>query len=980
MYYISMPKYIHVHVYHIHMSPVRLFHISPLQDVSFSSVLSHVHSSISTDALLMLPLSPSLGLVSLPTSHPHISPEAHLALHSLLLTYLAMSAARCSVPSSTVGRTGRFSPLHTLSKLPLRITALFQTILNGQLAILVGVSLPQGRKRSMSYPSVVHCSTKKSTGSSGTILSPLDAPRNPAAVELDDVLHGLKLRDMLGDVMEDIVTEQPEDTTGVNISTDTLNEIQPLLDMSVQAFLSVHPDTDPLTTPTSFYWHSLYQSSCLPSSEALCTAQALQSTVCALPSDSLAKPSVVFHAIHGAYAFGLSIAGMRLVYGEPCVPLDLPAHSGDEDTITDFTAALVLCLRGPDAVNQCMDLVGPQDYSLAKVTDPNSIMALYGRPQHHPMQCTRTPFRAHAALSKWFGGRACLCTGSVLGMTDSRTRSERRKRQRVRFSESDFESEDNLPPPTPNISFPPLVANRPLLTVLPYEQVLVVVSPLLPPVCYSSVLATCGRLGFDIAGAKRVRLNSKRATVLDISASFVSHFTPSSTPPSPDFASFPSSHPLSTDPPLNIPPLPSLLLIVCRENALVHSCALKTAIIADLKSLLTVNPQLEDRVVLDLPMGALLHAVPYSAEKLKLLGSFAATTIKSVSCLPRLAPEWQREGERYGEEISFLAVTQSSGLARVVDVLQRVFGVKTETQWDKESVHTEECDIETQNLGGFELLGIKLIPQLSRFHAKQLCPIPSSDHAHQEALELLSNAPAIILVVRGISCNHRLKRLLVPGVTSRCFSSRQPLSSLSLITSNSLSQAFHFTTMFFTDKELFCDPVSWPLLSAVPSAWARADVLCDYRKPPQLLYSVLVVRGGQWRLLVKVVERLCRVGFQVCGVTMRSEEEGTETPEFTSGVSYITTAWKHTVHIFGNSVITYTYVILYRNMCVNVPMQRVCLEVAVCVSRQNAVWYLNHELKPFLSSTTRQNTLHSEHVCTCTCIYSVTLRERSFVY
>ena len=810
-----------------------------------------------------------------------------MTLNSLLLTYLAVSAACSPVPSAVAKQVAvtKHKISSSLHKLPFRITSLYQTILDGQPCVVIGASLPQGRKRSVSYPSLVNRNERKQ---SGAVLSPLDAPRSPSALELDEILHRLKLRDLLGGLIVDSGDEDAEQTTEsgsdrVAISSDIFNEIQPILDMPTQAIFSVHHDTDTLTIPISFYWKSLYQPSCLPTAEALCTAQALQSTVCAIPSVSLAKPSLVFHAIRGVYSFGLTIAGLRTVYGESYLVLDMPSPSENDDAVSDFSSVLVLCLRGPDAVSQCMDLVGPEDYNLAKVTDPNSIMAKYGSPQCQPMQCTRTPFRVSAALSKWFGGRACLRTGSVLGMTDPWTRSERRKRQRVRFSESEFESEDNLPPPTPDVSFPSLVTNRPLLTVLPYEQVLLVVSPHLPPICYGFILATCGQLGFDIAGIKRMRLNTKRVAMLDIPAAFVSHFTPSSTPPSPNFTSF-AGHPLDTDPPLSIPPLPSLLLIVCRENALVQSCALKTAIVANLKSLLPTNPQLKDHVMLDYTMRAMFHVVPYDSEKLKTLGSFVATTVTSVSSLPQLACEWDTEAERFEEEISFLAVTQSTGLTRAVNVLQLLFDLKAVTDGglrsrpvaddhDKESVVSER-----QSLGGFELIGIKLIPQLSRFHAKQLCPIPTSEHAYQEAIGLLSNRPALILVVRGIACNSRLKKLLVPDPPR--FSSRHSLSSLSLLASDTLSQAFRYTTMFFTDKELFCDPTTWPLLSSVPSAWARTDVLCDYQRPPVLLYSVLVMRGGEWRLLVKVVDRLCRVGFRVCAVTMR-REESEESPETT---------------------------------------------------------------------------------------------------
>lgn len=743
--------------------------------------------------------------------------------------------------------------------------------------------------RSVSYPRVLPSETRKSLKASGAMLSPLKPPPNPSARELESVLHGVKMGDLVGEVgerereeMEEVKKEGKEERR-VAILTSIWEEIQPLLELPADVFFSVYSDPTPVTTPISFYWRSLYQPSCLPSSESLQSPTALQSTVCVLPLISLIRPDVVFDTLHGAHSFGLYIAGIRLVFGEPSLPLDLPATTCNDDVITDSALVLALALRGPDAVYRCMDLAGPEDYNLAKVTDPGSIIARFGSPDSTPVYCVRTPFRVTAALSKWFGGRGCLRTGSVLGMTDPRTRSERRKRQRVRFSESDLESEDNLPPPSPDISFPPLVPNRPLLSALPYGQILLVVSPLLSPSSYSSILSTCGRLGFDVLGVKRVRLNSKRATALDIPPTFVSHFTPSSVPPSPSFAEFDDTHPLATEYTANTPPLPSLLLILGRENALVHSCALKVSIAESLKTLLRLNPQLEEEVSGSHPMGALLHALPYTPEGLKMVGSFASVATTSSSSLPQLASEWEREGEKYGEEIAFLAVTQSSSLPRAVETLQCVFGVKGEQGWAEGGVRkeaedeNEERESETLALGGFELLGMKLIPQLFRFHAKQLCPVPTSDHTYHKAIQLLSDAPALVMVFRGIACNRRLQALLRPK--SLRFSSRQSPASLSILLSDSLSQAFHYATMFFTDKELFCDSFRWPLASVVPSLWARTDVLHDLQRPPPQLYSVLVMKGEGWRVLVKVVERLCRVGFSVCGMTMRAGEEEEEEGE-----------------------------------------------------------------------------------------------------
>ena len=797
-------------------------------------------------------------------------------------------------------------------KLQVRITAVHKTKLDGQLVVMAGVSLPQGRTRSMSYPRMLPSQMKKPLKgqTSSMLLSPLDTPPNPAAIELQSMLCGLKVADLVGEIMKGEACNQKESNTEngreskVAILPCIRKEIQPLLEMSADTLFSVHHDPAKANTPISFYWHSLYQPSCLPSAESLKTPTVLQTTVCLLPLPSLLRPDLVFHVLHDVRLSGLDVAGSRLVPGEPCLPLDLPTTPSNDDVIADTSLVLALALRGPDAVYRCMEVLGPEDFGLAKVINPTSIVTRFGCPDSTPVYCIRTPFRTPAALSKWFGGRACLETGSLLGMTDPQTRRERRKRQRVRFSESEIESEDNLPPPPAvDFSFPPLVPNQPLLLVVPYSQILLVVSPLLPPSSYSSIFTSCGHLGYDISAVKRVRLNSKRVAGLGIPPTYVSHFTPSSVPPSPSFADL-HPHPLSSEYTCNTPPLPSLLLLLGRENALVHSCGLKLAILEGLRKTLQLNPQLEMEVSLDKPVGAFLNAVSYTPERLKTVGSLtsiASTTSSSSSSssLPQLDPEWERGGERYGEEIAFLALTGCSELSRAVETLHSVFSLRGEQSWTergderaadvKSGWEDEDRENESQTLGGFELLGMKLIPQLFRYHAKQLCPVSTSDQLYQKAIQQLSDSPTLVLVLRGIAANCRLHQLLKPKRT-RCSScpSSSSLSSLSLLLSNSLSQAVRFAAMFFSDKELFCDAHRWTLASFVPSKWARADVLYSFRSPPLHLHSVVVVRsegwsvlvrGEGWRVLVKMLERLCRVGFKVCGLTMRRESEKEKTKE-----------------------------------------------------------------------------------------------------
>lgn len=82
------------------------------------------------------------------------------------------------------------------------------------------------------------------------------------------------------------------------------------------------------------------------------------------------------------------------------------------------TLALALC--GPDAIYRWADAVGPDDSSLAKLTDPTSLSALFGPGL---VQAIKSPYQYQGVLAKWFGGRACLRSGTVFGMSDPHTKS-----------------------------------------------------------------------------------------------------------------------------------------------------------------------------------------------------------------------------------------------------------------------------------------------------------------------------------------------------------------------------------------------------------------------------------------------------------------------------------------------------------------------------------------------------------------------------
>ena len=815
-----------------------------------------------TDALLVLPLSDQ-GLTLLPEAFSELDMATQQIVHLLLLTWLTtIVASSPQVKGYSPSQNGNGEEVSSTQdgSIPFRITAMQQTIFDGTTAVIMGVALERRESARKSSSSSVQCSHT----------SDAEQFKLPSIVqEIEHFLQHTTFSSALDNLLKEATIQE-------YVSTISQASLEPLFHLPLSAVFSVHSDHSALTTPVSFYWHSKYNPNCLPSNESLKPHTKLQTTVTTIPQQSLSMLHLIFSILHSIHTSGLDIAGLRVVFREATSSIDKSSSDIASQELT-----LVLAIRGPDAIFRWMEAVGPEDSTLAKVTDPQSLSARFGSPKRELLHCVRTPYRATAALAKWFGGRACLKTGIVLGVSDARTRSERRKRQRVRFSES--ESEDGLPSPLLDVTFPPLISNRPLLIAPSYSKMLLVISPHIPPSCYSTVLASCSHLGFDVLGMKRIRLNSKRATALNISPSFITHFTPSSTPPSPSVVDF-VAHPLSAEHGQNAPPLPSVLLLLGRENALQHSVTLRDAILSDLSHLLKLN-QLSLAINLTDTPHTIVHTTEYAEEILKVIGTFSFTAINNSITQPPLLTE-EREMGGPLEELCFIVVTQSNSLKRAVELLDRIFHIQPTHNW--EDPITPELGnrsaLSSEEFGRFELLGLKLVPRLSRFHAKQVCPFSPDDPLYQPSVQSLSDAPALLIVFRGIDCNKRLGKILLQASKSILHTVASSEKKLQVIISHNVGKALTLTSTFFTDKELFIDAENWVLASYVPPAWLHdCNVLQSFQKAPEVLYSLFMVSSSHMNLLMKVLEKLSRSEFSFVGLALHFLEKETVIEDLASG-------------------------------------------------------------------------------------------------
>lgn len=617
----------------------------------------------------------------------------------------------------------------------------------------------------------------------------------------------------MGAIIDSILPLVPSHHTTTNIN----HELTTVSSISLSNLFTLqNEDTTLLNTPLSFYVHSFYTTNCLPTSDAsLKSTSLLQTTVCTIRMPHLSNLKLVFDLLFMATSQGLDVSGLRLVYSHDLV--------------------LAIALRGSDAVSRLVDIVGPHDHTIALVTDPHSLSSRYittGGPLVH---CVHSQYWAKMELAKWFGGRACLSSGTIIGVSDLITRLERKKRQRVRFSES--ESEEVLPLPE-DIDYPPLISNRPLLLVYPYAKVILIASPMITPRCYSTLLDSVARAGFDLHGVKRLRLNFKRAQSLDIPTSFIPYFTPSSTPVSPSSLNNEFSPGLS--PPTGnsammtssspFPPLPSLLLVLGRENAHFHSEFLLKEITLSLQKLAT------EQNIFDIttPIESIVHVTNFTDEVLKIIGSYTFTP--STASTARPSPLLLEE-KGFKEEICFIAMPGHTCTGVLINTLKVV------CKGGEEEGRTKS---ERDDLGGFEVLGFKIVPSVSRFQAKQLCPYALNSIGFQETVDYLCGKPVALLVLRGLNSNERVQTLIKGSEHQAKLEIRPGRKEVDVISTEDLNKAFHLTSLFFIDKELFSHPLMWSWANMVPPSWLNdCAILSSLTVDPDPLLSVFTVSLSQ---------------------------------------------------------------------------------------------------------------------------------------
>ena len=765
----------------------QVYNALSVQDATYEPVLCQTSSFVTTNALFIVELD-SKGLPVVDNLRCDAELDMLKATKSLLIALLVILASKSSNNEA-------------MYSLPFIVTGLKQMVFDGKPAIVIAISTATERKND------------------SATLCDVDRWLNNTSLEQLIGIAGINIPSMISEAICD----------EYNLLIHPLSDI-----------FCFSEDTSSFFMPASFYWERFGKDDGTYGEIINCD---IETTVAIIHHGWLSDAIFLFSVFNSITSAGLDLAGLRLL-GEPN---DNDVKSCEEAHLSGLTLVLALAIRGPQAINRWTEVVGPADCELAKVTDPTSLSALFGKPKGDLMWFSRNARKAFYATAKWFGGRACIKTKTVLGINDAATKAEKRKWQKVRFADSPkSDLTEPSTPTTPTITSCLFAAN--------HSKIILTVSPKLAPLLYSLVFSACDQTGYKILGIKRMRLNHKRARMLSLSSDDkMDNFTPSS--PSKNMKESPLS-PLS---PLceSTPPMPSLLLILSRENAMYHSSVLFMC----LQEKLSPHFSSKNSLLVE------LRIAPYSDMVLSSIKSFTETPSKPFFSSSKISSlKSSVENIHLREEISVVCFFEHQ-IQNLVTSLNVILSVGNYTvsedpiDFKLESKQGENNKNKSSLLGGFELLGLKWLPKVEK-HALQDVKVLEEYiecFKHGDMITNLVIEAFVVVVFRGMDANNRIRQLL-----NKCNSLHKSSVAMTITAFAGLQLA----SLLFASKELFPDfDVRHLSTYSSPQLLTSSNIFQSMEENEcNKCVSVLVVKVDAFKLFVKVLEKLCRHSFRIVGL------------------------------------------------------------------------------------------------------------------
>lgn len=445
---------------------------------------------------------------------------------------------------------------------------------------------------------------------------------------------------------------------------------------------------------------------------------------------------------------------------------------------------LVLALRGPRAISQWQDEVGPVDAKLAQRTDPNSLRALYshGAKEDHLFWCPRNVQSAGTELARWFGGR--VPESGVINIGSSEPLVTLDEKPKGSPGKGRNAKTQLLTSSLHSICGPPPY----FLTACTNTSVFFIVSPAVPVKYLGRVLCVCFERGFCTQGIKRVHLNTNRLSGLGLAPEQLSVFCPKRVTQS-ESAS-PS-------------PVASTVLLLRKENAIHHTLPVVKSLVDSL-----ADTGLSHSCFL---------SIPYTDSMLKQLGGdFSITPDPAAYPVDLLRHAFHSNPEL--EQVCVLTLLKEKASISAGSILNQLL-LEKESQESENEKSNPYC--------GFELLGLKLLTSLSMRQAKEFTPCKIGDGLWKKSLYTLTAGPALVLALRGVNAFARLQHFMDSHLDLSKSKRATDSISFDMLMSCTSELACRQLSVIFFDRELFSDQSARRNLHLLPPPRRVINGVCS---------------------------------------------------------------------------------------------------------------------------------------------------------
>ncbi|XP_066186189.1 dynein axonemal assembly factor 8 [Sylvia atricapilla] len=621
------------------------------------------------------------------------------------------------------------------------------------------------------------------------------------------------------------------------------NQLCPLLPEIPSVLLSnitaVNPDPQAVekafAVPKGFYWQTVESDDKhFPDSSAMEACRDTDTEVAmVLLFEALFRSPLETHpCLQLLRGSGLDVCGLRLLY--PGQDLLL---SSSEKLPSSYTSepgkvppVLALAVRGPKARGILQDITRGSPRA---------------RSQVEPVVSLPLPSRVHRELCLWFGGRAAGVLSPV--------------------SSSQSPSAAGAGGDEEKLDLQGLMMPRPpaMLVSTTKGDIILLVSPVIPPRAYGAVLSTCAHRGFVLQGLRQLQLSAQQGFVLGMTAGQIAVFCPgksSSSPAGPAGGEVPAG-----------PRRHCLVLLLRKENARHHIPALVTGLMDEL-----AEPGLgSGHSILSAAAGEdpslCFHGAPYAEDLLQSLGGNLSAVPEPCHIPLDFLCHRAYAAEPGMEQVVMLTVVGMQALKSAGELLQHILlpGLRDPSQ------SAAEPD------SGFELLGLKWLPHLTRSQAREITPFEAGDSGWQRSLDTLMSSPVLLCALRGIDAFPALGAALEGWAQGRDrFSTGDSLPQALMALTPEVT--FRQAVLFFTEADLVTEhsrAVKYlppPGRSSrtegkttVAESWrCRAESLFSYMQAgAQVLCTVLLIKPGVWsRRLPGILRGLHLEKFSVVGM------------------------------------------------------------------------------------------------------------------